>query len=121
MQKNRKARVKSMADADAKMSFQKTADCLGIDLSSVSRIFNKKLDYRKASARWNPPVLTPENKRDRLQYSKALLTIYRYCEPKYLDEIVTSDEPWVHMYEPLRKSQNEAWAQIGRNLPQIVS
>ena len=61
------AHVKAMINANARVSLQEIADCLGIDLSPVSMNRNKKLDYRKVSIRWFPPILIPGNKRDRLQ------------------------------------------------------
>lgn len=73
------------------------------------------------SARRIRHVLTPENERDKLQYSKALLTIYRNCDPKWLDEIVTGDETWVHMYKPSRRPQKKAWVPKGEYPPQIAS
>ena len=69
MRKNKKcdvelvARVKAMAKADARVSLQDIADCLGIDSSSLSRIPYEKLGYRNVSAEWIPNVPTSENKR----------------------------------------------------------
>ena len=37
-----------------------------------------------------PHILTPQQKRDRVAYSSALLTMYKNCDPRHLDELVTS-------------------------------
>ena len=67
-------------------------------------MLNEKLGYRKVSARRLYRVLTPDNKRDRLQYSKAMLEIYRNSDLKRLDKTVTGDRTLVYRYEPPRKS-----------------
>lgn len=89
--------VKAMVDAGARVSLQETAVCIDIDSSSVLGIL-KKLGFRKVSARWIPHLMMPKNKRVRLQYWKALLKIYRTCDPKRLDERSKGDGTWVCRY-----------------------
>ena len=72
--------MKATVDADARLNLQDIVDCLGIDSTSVSRILNERLGYRKVSARWIPHILRAENEIGRLQYSKVLLQINRNCD-----------------------------------------
>lgn len=114
------ASVKAMVDADSRVSLEEIADYLDIHSSTASRILRNQLGYRKVSSRWIPHILTSENKGGRLRFCQEMLKIYKNCEPRRLDEIVTGDETWVYMYEPRRKSQNKAWIPKGGIRPQIA-
>lgn len=114
------ARVQAVVDADPRVSLAEIAEHVGVHSSSVFRILTKELGYRKVCSRWIPHILTPENKRDRVRFSKTLLRRYETCDPRRLDEIVTGDETWVYHYEPHRKAQNKAWVPKGRRSPQIA-
>ena len=112
--------VVAMVEEDYRVILEDIADCVGFHSSSVSRILTHNLGYRKVSSRWVRHVLTFENKGERVRFCKRMLNIYKYGDPRRLDEIVTGDETWVYMYEPPRKSPNKAWVRKSQDPPQIV-
>ena len=67
----------------------------------------------------DPSYFDARMKRGRVTYSKSLLQIYDNCELRRLDE-VTSDENWVHYYEPGRTTQKKELVPKGGNPPQMA-
>ena len=109
--------VKAMIDENARISLEKIACALNISLESASSVLCNRFSYCNVSARWIPHILTPQQKRDRVAYS-AVLKMYENCNPRHLDELVTSDETWIYHFEPSRKAMNKAWVPKGGDEPQ---
>ena len=66
-----------------------------------------------------PNIFSPQQKRDRVEYSTEFLKMYENCDPRCLNELVTGDETWLYFLEPLRKAINKAWVQKDGDVPQI--
>lgn len=85
--------------------------CCQTDLSygTVQRILTDKLNMRKVSCRWIPRLLTADNKGQRVRASKKFLAQYRRLGTEFLDKIITTDETWMHLYDPETKEQSRQW------------
>ena len=57
-----------------------------------------------------PHLLTDEQKRQRVKVAKKLLQMFPKYDKKQFANVVTSDETWVHYFEPVRKVINKIWA-----------
>ena len=114
------ASVKQIVDEDPRISLEQIAYILQSTSSSVYRCLKYKLGYTKVCARWIPHMLTEENKRQRVAFSREQLRKFDQQDKRRLDEIITGDETWIYFYEPERKQQTRAWVKKGTKGPQIV-
>ena len=69
-------------------------------------IDESKLDVKKISARWEPRLLSEENKRNRLLDSEAILPLFRLNPDEFLRRYITVNETWIHHYTPETKKQS---------------
>ena len=60
------------------------------------------------SARWVQRLLTEEEKSAPVSASRQFLDRSR-SEPTFLDRIITTDETWVHYYEPEDNRMSMVW------------
>ena len=93
------AAVKIVVEQDARLSVKDIASCTGISEGSVQTIPRKRLDLRKACARWIPHLLT--------ERVRELLKAYKGCNSRVISNLLTGDETWVHMFEPQKKADNK--------------
>ena len=87
---------------------REVSECTGISKSSVQRILTSQLKISHVSARWVPRLLTEEEKQVRVSTS---MTFFRKVESDstFLSRIITTDEIWVHYYEPEDKRMSMVW------------
>ena len=81
---------------------------LGLSKTSVHRVLNKDLSMNKVCARWNPRLLTENEKERRVVESREFLP-KNQRDPTFLDRIITVDETWLHYYDPEDKRQSFVW------------
>ena len=98
-----------MVEQDARLSVKDIARCTGISEGSVQTILKKCLDLRKVCARVIPHLLTEEQKTQRLKCARELLKTYKNCNSRVISNLLTSDETWVHMFEPQKRADNKQW------------
>jgi histone-lysine N-methyltransferase SETMAR len=61
------------------------------------------IGYTKVCSRWVPRMLTPEKKQKHVEICEKLLKRYREEGDKFLLNIVTGDESWIHHFDPEEK------------------
>ncbi|KAL6260784.1 hypothetical protein P5V15_008310 [Pogonomyrmex californicus] len=86
---------------------------MGISKERVCHILTEELDIRKLSAHWVPCLLTLDQKRIRMNISKALLERSKRNESDFLRQFITVDETWIHHYTPETKEQSKQWTAKG--------
>lgn len=64
---------------------------------------------RKISARWVPHQLSVDHQKARLDICSSMLGQYQRGGRRFLGKIFTSDETWVHYYDPETKQQSKQW------------
>lgn len=85
---------------DRCLSVKQTAKFIGISSGSVHAVLTEILGMSELSARWVPKMLTPDQKLQRVNISRTLLT-HCYVEPKnLLCKLITQDETWIHHFKP---------------------
>ena len=104
------SKIKEIIEGDARFTVRDIAQKVGISLSTVHLILKQHLKVRKISARWVPHVLADEQKRQRVKVAIKLLQMFQKNDKKQFSNFVTSDETWVHYFEPVRKVSNKIWA-----------
>ena len=110
------AAVKIVVEQDVRLSVKDIASCTGISEGSVQTIQKKPWDLRKVCTRWVPHMLTEEQKTQCLKCARELLKTYKGCNSRVISNLLTSDETWVHMFEPQR-ADNKQWKQKDQKRP----
>lgn len=85
--------------------------------TTIFKIIHDHLGITKVSARWVPRMLTPPQKQQRVECSRAFLNLCNEDKDDVLSRIVTGDETWVHHYESESKQDSMQWHKKGAAPP----
>ncbi|KAL6255483.1 hypothetical protein P5V15_013817 [Pogonomyrmex californicus] len=77
---------------DRRIKIREIAEAMGISKEHVCHILTEELDMRKLSARWVPHLLTLDQKRIRMNISKALLERFKRNESDFLRRFIIVDD-----------------------------
>jgi len=77
----------------SKVSLKTLEEDLAMSGATIYRILTENLGYRKLCARFVPHKLTDDQKANRVQHSKDLISTHRR-DPNFIKTIVTGDETW---------------------------
>ena len=102
---------------DSRVSAKSIAEQLGISRERVGSIIHEDLDMWKLSAKWVPKCFNANQKRQRCQSSGQLLEFFRRDPNDFLSRFVTTDETWLHHYDPETKQQSMEWRHSGSHRP----
>ena len=100
--------VKNVIESDRRKTVREVAVSAGCSKSTAQRVLTADLGMSHVSARWVPRLLTEEEKSARVSASRRFLDRSR-SDPTFLDRIITTDETWVHYYEPEDKRMSMVW------------
>jgi histone-lysine N-methyltransferase SETMAR len=109
-------RVKDILEQDRRVSVADISETLNISYGSVRHILVEDLQLSKLCARWIPRLLTPLQKEVRVAVAKANIRMADN-NPNFYDRLITTDETWIHYYEPESKEQSKQWLPRGSNPP----
>lgn len=102
-------RVHKMVMDDRRLTVRYIAEIIGICQERVHHILTNELEMTKVSARWVPRLLTPDQKRTRLDMSRENLELFEADPDGFIERFLTMDECWVHHFEPETKKQSMQW------------
>lgn len=105
-------------DRNRRVTVDHLAHSMGISHGSVVSILHKDLKLSKRAAKLVPHVLTPHQRQQRLQFCQDFLHEYR-SHPDKLAKIITCDESYFHVYDPLSKQESREWLTREMNRPQV--
>jgi len=94
---------------DRQISVRRVADELGIPKTSVHEIMNNHLSMKKVYTLWVPKLLTPLQRDNRVVCGQELLQESKADPFNFFGRIITSDECWVHHYDPLSQLEAKIW------------
>ena len=113
-----KEKVRSVINEDRRQTVREVAELVNICKSSVHNILTVDLSMRRVCARWVPRLLTENQKDRRVRASQAFLQQYRKKgDEEFLDRIITTDETWLHYYDPEGKRESSVWKTAGTPPP----
>ncbi len=92
---------------------------LSISYGSAQALVKKDLLLRKRAPKMIPHQLTPNDLRRRIDFCTDFVSIYG-SRPAGLNWIMTTDESWFHVYDPLSKVQSLVWLLKGEQRPTIL-
>lgn len=110
-------KVEKLILEDARLKKKQLAEMVGVSDKTIFKILHDHLGMTKVSARWVPRMLTPPQKQQRVECSRAFLDLCMEDKDGVLARIVTGDETWVHHYEPESKQDSMQWHKKGTPPP----
>ncbi len=108
--------VQTLAQADRRTTIHDLHENSGIPKSTIHKILKKDLHLKLKCACFVPAHLTPRHLRLRLETSSAMLRLVQ-TDPGFLKRVITTDETWVHQYDPETRCQSSEWLAQGENRP----
>lgn len=106
------SKVEKLILQDRRIKVKNIAGELGIAYGSVCDIIHNELHMTKVSARWIPRLLTPLQKTQRTECSEQLLELCDQNEDDFFSRLVTTDESWIHYYDPETKEASKQWKHV---------
>ncbi|XP_067130023.1 protein GVQW3-like [Centruroides vittatus] len=100
-------KVHDLVLADRRLKTCEIAETTGISVDRVHHILTENLGMTKVSVRRVPRLLTAEQKRVRTLMSKECLDFYHKNPRDFLRQFVTTDETWIHYYNPETREQSK--------------
>ena len=94
---------------DPNATYSDVESTLSIGAAAANTILRKELSCRKLVCRWIPHELTDAQKRDRVNWSKMMIRIFRNGQSRRVHDIVTGDETWICFRKPKTKQENMSW------------
>lgn len=110
-------KVEEVILADRRVTIRHVAEVTGISYGSIQRILTNELHMRKVSARWVPKMLNDEQKKKRIDMSRANLEKFQADKENFLSRFVTMDETWIHHFDPETKQQSMTWKRADEPTP----
>ncbi|XP_048483622.1 histone-lysine N-methyltransferase SETMAR-like [Plutella xylostella] len=110
-------KIEKLVVEDARLKKKQLSALTGVSETTILRILHDHLGMTKVSARWVPRMLTPVQRKQRVDASKHFLELCGEEPAAVLDRIVTGDETWVHHYEPESKQESMQWHKKGTPPP----
>jgi len=101
-------RVSEMIRSNRRLTIREISEDLNIDYGSVQNILTTDLNMRRVSVKFVPPVLTVEQKQQRLSISLELRD-RAASDSSFSGNVITGDETWVYGYDPEIRVQSSQW------------
>jgi len=108
------SRVQDITSEDRRRSVPEISDLTGI---CVNVVLTDTLKMNKVFARWEPRLLTQDQKTTRVQMSRLFLGRIDREGDQFLHRIVTMDKTWLYLYKQPESKQQPVfskWAQRHR-------
>lgn len=100
-------KIHQMVSYDRLIKVRELSETVGISKERVCHILNEELGMRKLFACWVPRSLTLDQKRIRMNISRALLERSKRDESDFWHRFITVDETWIHHYAPEPKERSK--------------
>ena len=114
------AQVKALVEGDQHSTVRELSDTCGLSIGTVHTILHDDLHMKKLAARWVPHLLTDEQKKQRVDFSRNLLHSFEPNGTKRLCDVLTGDETWITLYGIPNKRCNSAWVGPGGDRPVVL-
>lgn len=110
-------KVEKLILEDGRLKKKQLSALVGVSETTISNILHQRLGMSKVCSRWVPRMLTPLQKRERVDCSREFLDRCKEQKEEIMARIVTGDETWVHHYEPESKQESMQWLKKGTTPP----
>jgi len=103
------AAVEKLIRDDRRIKVLEIARTMQISCGSVKTIIYDHLKMSKVSAKWVPRNLTNHDRARRVTTSQEIVDALESDPVKFVQQIVTGDETWVHHWDPESKVESRQW------------
>jgi hypothetical protein len=110
------ARIRSVFEREPNASLPEIAHETRILKSTVFDILRERLNYSARNYRFVPHTLTEAQKRERMEKSKALLSLLAKAKRRAWQFIITDDESWFFYYI----SHSKIWLPADADTPEVA-
>ncbi len=100
--------IKNVLAEDQRFTIAAMSELTGIKPSNIQRILKVDLGLKRRSARLVPHMLTGPQEYNRMDTCLQMLR-QTHQDPLFLSSIITMDESWVYLYDPLLRNQASEW------------
>jgi len=100
--------IRAAINENRRLTVQELEENLGIPRTIVSQILTEDLGRKRVAAKFDPWLLSREQKEFRAAVAQDLLETANN-DPDFLKKIITGDESWVYGYDPETKTQSSQW------------
>ncbi len=100
--------IKSLLAVDQCLTVRGLAVQTGVSTGSVHNILKKDLGLTKISAKFVLKLLTDDQHAWRMEAAQECTDLVA-ADPTVLQQIMTSDESWVYLYNPETKHKSQEW------------
>ena len=101
------ATVQSNVQQDSRYTVEEMKNLSGLNSSYILSILKENLKLHKTCARWIPHLLSPQQKKGRVDKASVLLSRFKNRDSRRLREVVTGYETWFYFFEPDNKVNNK--------------
>ena len=110
-------KVERVLDKDRRLTLEQIAQKVKVSTRSVARIIKNTLGLSLRCCRWVPRILTDEQKKKRKTACTETLALYHADSENFLGKVVTSDETYIHYFQPTTKRESSQWLKKGADPP----
>ncbi|CAK9816246.1 Histone-lysine N-methyltransferase SETMAR [Anthophora plagiata] len=103
------SRIDGLIRDNRRITVEMIAEEVPVSVGTVHNVIQNNLKYRKTCAKWVSRQLTDAHKESRLSISQDLKQQSLIEGDAFFERIVTSDEVWIHHYDPETKRQSMEW------------
>ena len=114
------ARCKQLIRHNPRVGLHSLSKTLQVSYGTVHWLVHKDLLLRKRACKSVPHSLTAQQKQDRMDFALEFLDVYGGQFQHRLNWIVTMDESWFFVLDPLSKKENMVWLYKDEDHPQVV-
>ncbi len=104
--------IRTIVERDGRTTLKRLSEETGLAATSVHRVLHQDLKFSKISAKFIPRVLTQEQKNFRTRLCNENLALLRH-DKDLLERIITTDESWFSVFEPVTKQESSIWTRKG--------
>ncbi len=111
-------KVEDLVAADRRVTLKEMSLKSGLSTSTIQRILKKDLKLTKRCATFVPAVLTDNHKQRRRDICNFYTRLMGQ-NPRVFRNLVTMDESWVYVYDPVMRIHNKEWLRHQEPRPQV--
>jgi len=108
--------IRRLVHEDRRRTIKDTAAIVNVSYGTVQTILTCDLDIHHLAAKFEPRLLTPEQKEHRVAICQELRQ-RAVDDPSFMSRVITGDESWAYGYDPETKQQSSQWKSPGSPRP----
>ncbi len=95
------------------------SNSIGISHGSIHSILHKDLNLSKHACKLVPHVLNAHQRQQRVAFCQNFIREYARC-PDNMNKLITCNESYFHVWDPLSKIESREWLLRDMNRPQMA-